>query len=94
MSVKAYVLFKVTSGSEIDVCKKIADFDEVIHASVVYGEYDLLATISVPEFGELNNVLDRIRDIPSIVLTSTMIVAREHKGRTKRNTLKIVENLE
>ena len=28
MSVKAYVLFKVTSGTEGDVCKKIADFDE------------------------------------------------------------------
>lgn len=93
MSIKAYVLLKVSSGTEREVCKKVADFEEVIDASIVYGEFDIVAKVNVDELSSLEAFLsENIRNIPSIILTSTMIVAREHKGRAKRNTLK-VENL-
>jgi len=93
MSIKAYVLLKVSSGTEREVCKKITDFEEVIDASIVYGEFDIVAKVSVNELPSLEVFLsENIRNIPSIMLTSTMIVAREYKGRAKRNTLK-VENL-
>jgi len=93
MSIKAYVLLKVSSGTEREVCKKITDFEEVIDASIVYGEFDIVAKVSVNELPSLEVFLsENVRNIPSIMLTSTMIVAREYKGRAKRNTLK-VENL-
>jgi len=90
MSIKAYVLLKVNSGTERDVCKRIADFDEIISASIVYGEFDVVAKISVDELSSLEAFLsENIRTIPSIMLTSTMIIAREYKGKAKRNALKV-----
>lgn len=83
--VQAYVLFKVSSGSEREVCEKIASFDEVLIVSIIYGEYDLLAKISVPSMEVLEEFLaEKIRKVPSVILTSTMIVAREYKGKTQR----------
>lgn len=94
MVIKAYILLKVNWGSETDVCKKLVDFDEVIDASVVYGEYDAMAFVNVEKLEDLNQiVLEKIRSIPSIVLTSTMIVAKEFKGKSKINTLKAIEKL-
>jgi len=90
MSIKAYVLLKVSSGAEREVCKRIADFEEVIDASIIYGEFDIVAKISVDELSSLEAFLsENIRNIPSIMLTSTMIVAREYKGKVKRNALKV-----
>ncbi|OYT49664.1 AsnC family transcriptional regulator [Candidatus Bathyarchaeota archaeon ex4484_231] len=90
MSIKAYVLLKVSSGAEREVCKQIADFEEVLDASVIYGEYDIIAKVSVEELESLEIFLsENIRSIPSIMLTSTMIVAREYKGKAKRNALKV-----
>jgi len=84
MTIRAYILFKVSSGTEREIAKKIADFDEVLDAGIIYGEYDLIAKISVQEMEHLNEFLEKIRSIPSIMLTSTMIVAQEYKGKSKR----------
>ena len=90
MAIKAYVLMKVNSGTERDVCKQISEFDEVVDASIIYGEFDLLVKVSVDELGALETFLsENIRNIPSIILTSTMIVAREYVGKNKRNALKV-----
>ena len=83
--VQAYVLFKVSSGTEREVCEKISNFDEVLVVSIIYGEYDLLAKVSVPNMQVLEEFLaEEIRKVPSVILTSTMIVAREYKGKTQR----------
>ena len=85
MAVQAYVLFKVSSGTEREVCEKIVDFDEVQIASIVYGEYDVIARISVPDLEALESFLsEKMRNVPSVMLTSTMIVAREYKGKAQR----------
>jgi DNA-binding Lrp family transcriptional regulator len=83
------VLLKANSGTERDVCKQISEFDEVLDVSIIYGEFDIIARISVNELGSLEAFLsENIRNIPSIILTSTMIVAREYKGKNQRNSLK------
>ncbi|MEM1606885.1 MAG: Lrp/AsnC ligand binding domain-containing protein [Candidatus Bathyarchaeia archaeon] len=84
MVIKAYVLFKVNSGTEKEVCKKIADLNNVLDASIIYGEYDIIARVVVPELTHLNEFLDKVRSIPSVILTSTMIVAQEYKGKERR----------
>jgi len=90
MAIKAYVLMKVSSGSEREICRKIVEFDEVMDVSIVYGEFDIIAKVKVDELETLENFLsENLRSMPSIMLTSTMIVAREYKGRVKRNALKI-----
>jgi anthranilate phosphoribosyltransferase len=89
MPIKAYVLLKVSSGTEREVCKKISEFDEVMDASIVYGEFDLVVKLNVPELEALEVFLsENIRSIPSVMLTSTMIVAREYKGKSVRNSLR------
>jgi DNA-binding Lrp family transcriptional regulator len=84
MTVEAYILFKVNSGTEREACEKIADFDEVLVAGIVYGEYDVIAKISVLDLQALEAFLaEKIRKVPSVILTSTMIIAREYKGRSQ-----------
>ena len=88
MPIKAYVLFKVSSGAERDICRKISNLDEVLEASVIYGEYDLIAKVRVKDLSELETFLtEKIRAIPSVILTSTMIVAREYRGRVERERI-------
>ncbi|UCE43477.1 MAG: Lrp/AsnC ligand binding domain-containing protein [Candidatus Bathyarchaeota archaeon] len=83
--VQAYVLFKVGSGTEREVCEEISNFDEVLVVGIIYGEYDLIAKISVPNMQVLEEFLaEKIRKVTSVILTSTMIVAREYKGKSQR----------
>jgi DNA-binding Lrp family transcriptional regulator len=84
MRVHAYIMFKVSSGTEREACEKIAEFDEVLVAGIIYGEYDVIAKVSVPDLETLEEFLaEKIRKVPSVILTSTMIIAREYKGRNK-----------
>lgn len=83
--VDAYILFKVSSGSEREVAKKIADFDEVSMAGIIFGEYDLVAEVSVESLKALEGfIAEKIRTVPNILVTSTMIIASEYKGRHSR----------
>ncbi len=84
--VVAYILFKVNSGSEREACEQVTGFEEVLGASIIYGEYDVIAKVSVPDLQDLEKLLaEKVRKVPSILLTSTMIVAREYKGKAQRN---------
>jgi DNA-binding Lrp family transcriptional regulator len=85
MAVLAYVLFKVNSGTEREVCQKIVTFDEVLEADIIFGEYDVVAKISAKDLDELEDFLSqKLRNVASIVLTSTMLVGREYKGKAQR----------
>ena len=59
MAMIAYVLFKVNSGTERDVCQKIITFGEVIEADVIFGEYDVIAKISAPDLAALEDFLSQ-----------------------------------
>ena len=85
MVVYAYVLLKVSSGTERDVCQKIITFNEVMQADIIFGEYDVIAKISAPDLDALEDFLSqKIRNVPSVILTSTMIIGREYKGKNQR----------
>ena len=85
MSVAAYILCKVNSGMEKETCKKIAELSEVSVASIIYGEYDVIARVTVANLHALEDFIsDKIAKIPGIVLTSTMIIAQEFKGKPQR----------
>ena len=85
MTVIAYVLFKVSSGTERDVCQKLVEFDEVIHADIIFGEYDVVAKIATAELNNLEEFISlKIRNVTNVLVTSTMIVSREYKGRNNR----------
>jgi DNA-binding Lrp family transcriptional regulator len=89
MAVLAYILFKVNSGTERAVCQKLVEFDEVLHADIIFGEYDVVAKIVTQDLGTLEEfVSDKIRNVPNVLVTSTMIISREYKGKNQRQKTK------
>jgi len=81
MTLSAYVLVTLESGSEREVCRKIAQFDEVVEVNELYGEYDVIIKVRVEKLPQLNAFLtEKLRAIPDVYLTSTMIVAEQYKG--------------
>lgn len=84
MSILAYVLFKVSSGTEREVCQKLIEFSEVVHADIIFGEYDVVAKVETPELDNLEEFISlKIRNVPNVLVTSTMIVSREYKGKSR-----------
>jgi len=85
MAVLAYVLFKVGSGTEREVAQKLVEFNEVLHADIIFGEYDVIAKMSTQDLGSLEDfVSEKIRTVPNVLVTSTMIISREYKGKSNR----------
>ena len=76
----AYVLVTLRSGAERDVCNKVSNFEEVVQVDELYGEYDAIVKVQVEDLAQLDKFLtDRLRALPDIFLTTTMIVAKEYR---------------
>ena len=89
MAVLAYVLFKVNSGSEREVCQKLVQFDEVVLADIIFGEYDVLSKIATPDLEKLEEfVTQKIRNVPNVLVTSTLIISRKYRGKNQRSKTK------
>jgi DNA-binding Lrp family transcriptional regulator len=85
MVVLAYVMFKVSSGTEKEVSQKIVDFAEVLQADIIFGEYDVIAKVSTKDLDALEEfVSEKVRNVPNVLVTSTMIISREYKGKSQR----------
>lgn len=85
MAILAYVLFKVASGTERNVSQKLIDFDEVMQADIVFGEYDVIARMATENLDTLEDfVSEKVRTVPNVLVTSTMIISREYKGKSYR----------
>ncbi|HLC01297.1 MAG TPA: Lrp/AsnC family transcriptional regulator [Candidatus Bathyarchaeia archaeon] len=85
MVVLAYVLFKVSSGTEREVAQKLIDFEEVLQADIIFGEYDVIAKLSTEDLDALECfVSEKVRNVPNVLVTSTMIISREYRGKSQR----------
>jgi DNA-binding Lrp family transcriptional regulator len=85
MAVFAYVLFKVSSGTEREVAQKLVEFDEVLQVDIIFGEYDVVAKIATKNLESLEDfVSEKVRTVPNVLVTSTMIISREYKGKSNR----------
>jgi DNA-binding Lrp family transcriptional regulator len=59
--------------------------DKVQISSITYGEYDVIAKVTVNDLHTLGDVLsEKTRKVQSVVLSSTMIIAQEYKGKKQR----------
>jgi len=84
-TVLAYVLFKVSSGTEREVAQKLIELNEVLQADVIFGEYDVVAKILAKDLDALEDfVSDHVRNIPNVLVTSTMIISHEYKAKNQR----------
>ena len=74
--ISAFVLVSVGTASEKKVLEAIRNIEEVSFAHELYGEWDLIAKIEVSDIRDLDGVISKkIREIPEVKLTSTMVVA-------------------
>lgn len=81
MTVLAYVLVTLKPGSEKDVLKKVSSFEEATEVNVSYGEYDAIIKVNVEDLSQLDQFLtDKLRILPDIFQTATLIVSKQYKG--------------
>ena len=74
---EAYVLLKVTPGYERNIVKELKDIPEIEDINELYGEWDMIAKVSVVRIEDLDALLsEKMRKIEGVTLTSTMIVAK------------------
>lgn len=81
--IKAYILCKVSSGTERDICNAVTEYPSVTEVDVIYGEYDVIVGLQVESIQQLDLAIDKVRMIPSVTFTSTMIVGRNFKDNGK-----------
>ncbi len=80
MATLAYVLVTLKSGAERSVCKKVSNFEGVVQVDELYGEYDAIVKVHVKDLSQLDKFLtNKLRALPDIFLTTTMIVAKEYR---------------
>ena len=82
MATLAYILVTLKSGAERDVCERVSSFEEVIQVDELYGEYDAIVKVRIEDLSRLDKFLtDKLRALPDIFLTTTMIVAKEYRHK-------------
>ena len=74
--VLAYVMVRVDAGKERDVLEKVTKWEEVKEAHIIYGEWDIIIKVEVDSIEDITSfVVDKLRTLEDVKLTSTMIVA-------------------
>ena len=76
--VKAYVLIEIEGVNVHKVAKEITQIKEIENIHLIYGEYDLIATVKAKHLVDLKELaLEKIGKVAGVVKTSTLIVADE-----------------
>jgi DNA-binding Lrp family transcriptional regulator len=80
MSIEAYIMMNIKSGSEDSVCEDLVKFDEVKEVAIIYGEYDAIIKVKSKDMRSLDDfIVNKLRAIPNIFLTATMLIAKQYK---------------
>ncbi|MHB1416863.1 MAG: Lrp/AsnC family transcriptional regulator [Chloroflexota bacterium] len=72
---QAYVLIKVPAKQAGGVLEELRKFAGVTEASVIYGETDIVARLSVADQDELDDlIINKIQDLPMVESTRTFLI--------------------
>jgi anthranilate phosphoribosyltransferase len=73
----AYILIALKGCDEHDVLNSIKKLPGIKDAHVLFGEWDLIAKVETQDPDSLATfMMDRIRKMPEVKLSSTLIVAK------------------
>lgn len=75
MPITAYLLIVAEVGREYEIADRIRGMEGVREARIVYGEFDIVARLEVPDLSVLDGIVTRMRGIPGIIKTSTLIAS-------------------
>ena len=70
-----YILVNTQVGKEDEILHKIRNMENVAEAYIVYGEFDIIAKIILPQLELLDDMVSSIRKIEGVTKTSTLITA-------------------
>jgi len=73
----AYLFIELGSSDEEEVLEKLKEMPEIKEAHIIFGEWDVIAKVEVKSPEDLTAfIIDKIRTMPEVKMTSTMIVAK------------------
>ena len=73
----AYVLITLNINKEQEVLDKLKELSNIKEAHIVFGEWDIIALAEVESPEHLSKfIIDNVRVLPEVELTSTMVVAK------------------
>ena len=73
----AYVLLGVAPNTEDKVYTKLKKLSEVKQINLLFGSWDIITQVEIKSVAGLNEfMLEKVRKIPEVNLTATMIVAK------------------
>ena len=74
---QAYILVNTERGKEQEIYESINDLEEVLNAHIIFGEWDIIARVQVENSEALGTIiLDKIRPLQGVTLSSTLIIAK------------------
>ncbi len=78
----AYILVNCTLGSEEKLINEIAKFPDVKEVRGTYGVHDIFVKVKSENTEAMNHVItNKIRKIPGITSTVTLVVIEEQGGK-------------
>lgn len=73
--VLAYILISSAPRASYDIRNELLKLEEVKEANVVFGQYDIVAKVEVPDSESLGTlVFNKIRAIDTVIATATLTV--------------------
>jgi DNA-binding Lrp family transcriptional regulator len=74
---QAYILINTEKGKEQDIYDSVLAMSQVSGAHIIFGEWDIILKVNFEHNGDLGTfILDKIRPLDGVNMTSTLIVAR------------------
>lgn len=74
---QAYIQIALDGAKEREVAAKLEKMKEVKEVHILFGEWDIMAKIEVQSDDQLGPfIMEHIRTLPGVKLTSTMIIAK------------------
>ncbi|MBW3004915.1 Lrp/AsnC ligand binding domain-containing protein [Candidatus Woesearchaeota archaeon] len=73
----AYVQIALEEAKEVDIYNALKALPEVQEVHILFGEWDIIAKLELDAPEALGTfVMDKVRSLPGVKLTSTMIIAK------------------
>ncbi len=83
LNVTAIALIKVDAGNMEETSKEFASFSETHHLFKSTGEYDLVSVIHAENISHLNELIDRIKQLPGVREASVEVATQLIKVEPK-----------
>lgn len=69
----AFLLLVCEPGTEKELVKDLQHYKEITEMFVLYGEYDVVGKVEIPDLNRLNELIFEVRQHRNIRMTRTLI---------------------